>query len=98
MSAAFAKEACEAARINAPMFRSARNKRAEEKLKSLEAERTRLHKQNNHPLLTNAMKSSNNLKIKKVNQSIPSISKEEREAEEVRVIMTFRVNPRDRFS
>ena len=96
MSAAFVKEVCEAAvRVNAPRFRSKGNKRAEEKLKILDAERARLQKQNEHPSVTEETKTSNNLRIKKINLSIATILKEEREAEEVRVIKTFRINSRD---
>ena len=96
MSSAFVNEVCAAAiRVNAPTFRNTRNKKAQEKIQQLGAERQKLHKQNDHPSVTNETQKKNNNRIKEINEELSKTLKDEREAEEIRVIKTFRVNSRD---
>ena len=96
MSSAFTKEACAAAvRINAPRFRDKKNKKAQGKLKQLAEKREKLHKQNEHPAVTNETKQSNLEEIQNLDQEIVDVVRSEREAEEIRVIKNFRKNSRD---
>ena len=54
LAQSYVDEMCNAVlRVNVPRFRNSRNKKAQEKLKALVARRTELHKQNEHPSVTN---------------------------------------------